>query len=160
MDCSPPGSSVHGILQARILEWVAISFSKEFAINPLSTREPVRILSKGEMTFGNEPSGSISSVQSLSRVRLFVTPWIVAHQAPLSREFSRQEYRSGLPFPPPGNLSDPGIKPEPPALQADSLPSESPGKPPYRGASPKGMSMDYSDEGCVSHSSNRLPGMP
>ena len=111
MACSPPGSSVHGILQARILEWVAISFSKEFAINPLSTREPVRILSKGEMTFGNEPSGSISSVQSLSRVRLFATPWTVARQAPLSMGFSRQEYWSGLPFPSPGDLPDPVIGP-------------------------------------------------
>ena len=47
------------------------------------------------------------------RVRLFVTLWIVAHQAPLSMGFSRQEYWSGLPFPPPGNLSDPGIEPVP-----------------------------------------------
>ena len=58
-----------------------------------------------------------------------VTPQIVAHQAPLSMEFSRQEYWSGLPFPTPGDLPDPGIKPGSPALQADSLPSEPPGKP-------------------------------
>ena len=45
-----------------------------------------------------------------SRVRLFVTQWTVAHQAPLSMEYSRQEYWSGLPFPPPGDLPDPGIK--------------------------------------------------
>ena len=50
-------------------------------------------------------------VKSLSRVRLFVTPWTVAYQAPLSTGFSRQEYWSGLPFPSPGDLPDPGIKP-------------------------------------------------
>ena len=60
---------------------------------------------------------------------LFATPWTVAHQAPLSMEFSRQEYCSGLPFPSPGDLSNPGIKPGSPALQADSVPSEPPGKP-------------------------------
>ena len=59
-----------------------------------------------------------------------VTTWIVVHQAPLSMGFSRQEYWSGLPFPPPGDLLTPGTEPRSPALQADSLPSESPGKPP------------------------------
>ena len=54
--------------------------------------------------------------------------WAVAHQAPLSVEFSRQEYWSGLPCPSPGDLPDPGIKPGSPALQADSLPSEPSGK--------------------------------
>ena len=58
-----------------------------------------------------------------------MTPWTVAHQAPLSRGFSRQEYWSGLPFPSPGDLPDPGIKPRSPALQADALTSEPPGKP-------------------------------
>ena len=53
----------------------------------------------------------------------------VACQAPMSMEFSRQEYWSGLPFPSPGDLPDPGILPESPALQVDSLPSEPPGKP-------------------------------
>ena len=57
-----------------------------------------------------------------------VTPWTVACQAPLSMEFSRQEYWSGLPFPFTGDLPDLGIEPRSPALQADSLPSESPGK--------------------------------
>ena len=51
-----------------------------------------------------------------------VTTWTVALQAPLSREFSRQEYWSGLPFPFPGDLPNTGIEPESPALQADSLP--------------------------------------
>ena len=52
-------------------------------------------------------------------VQLFVTPWTVVRQAPLSMESSRQEYWSGVPFPSPGELSDPGIEPRPPALQAD-----------------------------------------
>ena len=68
-------------------------------------------------------------VKSLSRVRFFVTPWTVAHQAPPSMGFSRQEYWSGLPFPSPGDLPDPGIKPRSPALQAKALTSEPPGKP-------------------------------
>ena len=62
-------------------------------------------------------------VKSLSRVRLFVTSWTVAYQAPLSMGFSRQEYWSGLPFPSPGALPNPGIKPQSPELQADALPS-------------------------------------
>ena len=57
-----------------------------------------------------------------------MTPWTVALQAPGSMEFSRQEYWSGLPFPS-GDLPDPEVKPVSPALQADSLPSESPGEP-------------------------------
>ena len=66
---------------------------------------------------------------SLSCVQLSATPWTVAHQAPLSLGFSRQEYWSVFPFPSPGYLPDPGIKPGSPALQADSSPSELPGKP-------------------------------
>ena len=68
-------------------------------------------------------------VKSLSRVRLFATPWTVAHQAPRSVGFSRQEYWNGLPFPSPGDLPDPGIEPRSPALQAAALPFEPPGKP-------------------------------
>ena len=64
----------------------------------------------------------------LSPIQLFATPWTVAYQAPLSMEFSRQEYWSGLPFPSPWDLPDPGIEPRSPALQADTLPSEPPGK--------------------------------
>ena len=68
-------------------------------------------------------------VNSFSHIRLFATPWTVAYQAPLSMKFSRQEYWSGLPYPSPGDLPDPGIEPMFPALQADTLPSEPPGKP-------------------------------
>ena len=68
-------------------------------------------------------------VKSLSRVGLFATPWTVAQQAPPSMGFSRQEYWSGLLFPSPGDLPDPGIELRSPALQVDALTSESPGKP-------------------------------
>ena len=68
-------------------------------------------------------------VKSLSHVRLFATPWTIASQAPLSMGFSRQEYWSGLPFPSPGDLPNPGVEPGSPALQADALSSQPPGKP-------------------------------
>ena len=60
----------------------------------------------------------------------FATPWTRAYQAPLSMGFSRQEYRSGLPFPSPGDLPIPGIKSTSPALEADFFTAEPPGKPP------------------------------
>ena len=72
------------------------------------------------------PRGWRSEVKSLSRVRLFATPWTVAYQAPPSIGFSRPEYWNGLPFPSPGDLPNPGIKPVSPALQTDTLPSEKP----------------------------------
>ena len=65
----------------------------------------------------------------LSHVQLFKTPWTVAYQAPPSMGFSKKEYWSGLPFPSPGDLPDPGIEARSPALQADVSPSEPPGKP-------------------------------
>ena len=80
-DCSLPGSSIHGIFQARAV----VSDS--------------------------------------------ATPWTIAHQAPPSMEFSRQEHWSGLPFPSPGDLPNPGIEPGSPALWADALLSEPPGNP-------------------------------
>ena len=70
-------------------------------------------------------------VKSLSCVRLFATPWTAAYQAPPSMGFSRQEYWSGLPFPSPGDLPNPGTEPGSPALEADALTSEPPGKLPY-----------------------------
>ena len=75
IDGSPPGSPVPGILQARTLEWVAISFS-------------------------NAGKGKVK-VKSLSRVQLLATPWTATHQAPPSMGFSRQEYWSGVPLPSP-----------------------------------------------------------
>ena len=79
IDCSPPGSPVPGILQARTLEWVAISFSSAW---------------KWKV-----------KVKPLSRVQLLSTPWTVAHQAPPSMGFSRQEYWSGVPLPSPWILA-------------------------------------------------------
>ena len=79
------------------------------------------------------PSGGQSirplkaKVKSLSRIQLFVTPWTIAHQAPPSMGFSRQEYWSELPVPSPGDLSDPGIEPRSLALRAEVLTSEPPG---------------------------------
>ena len=78
MDCSPPGSPVPGILQARTLEWVAISFS-----NAWKWKVKVKLL---------------------SRVRLLGTPWTAACQAPPSMGFSRQEYWSGVPLPSPMSI--------------------------------------------------------
>ena len=75
IDGSPPGSAIPGILQARVLEWVAIAFSSAWKWK--------------------------KKVKSLSRVRLLVTPWTAAHQAPLSVGFSRQEYWSGVLLPSP-----------------------------------------------------------
>ena len=73
-------------------------------------------------------SYTVKVKKSLSHVQLFATPWTVARQPPLSMGFSRQEYWSGLPFPSPGDLPDPGIEPRSPALQADALSCEPPGK--------------------------------
>ena len=207
MYCSLPRLSVHGIFQAKILEWVAISFSRRSSqprdwtlvsrivgrcFTTLATRE-VNLsrgvlcwleLSRSESKGGFLAGGSILSwvlpwenhqgsedpltcrdpgllrllgagcwgslltsrsgppqtswrqlppfpptrnrwatpwlerkkVQLFSRVRFFVTLWTVAYQAPLSMEFSRQEYWSGLPFPSPGDHPDPGIEPGSPAL--------------------------------------------
>ena len=79
-DSSPPGSSIPGILQARALEWVAISFCNAW---------------KWKV-----------KVKSLSRAWLLATPWTAAHQAPLSMGFSRQEYWSGVPLPSPNMVTD------------------------------------------------------
>ena len=78
--------------------------------------------------FSNESYGGGGGLVAKLCLTL-VAPWTVAHQAPLSMGFSRQEYWSGLPFPSPGDLPNPGIEPESPAVQADSLPTELWGKP-------------------------------
>ena len=77
----------------------------------------------------NTNTKTIISLQKLlSCVRLFATPWTVAYQASPSMGFSRQEYWSGLPFPSPGDLPNPGIEPGSPTFQADAFTSEPPGK--------------------------------
>ena len=79
-----------------------------------------------KLHFPSRPTvkSSHSKGKSLSHVQLFATPWTVSYQAPRSMGFSRQEYWSGLPFPSPGDLPNPGIVPRSPALQTDALPSE------------------------------------
>ena len=71
----------------------------------------------------------VNGSESHTVVSNSVTPWTIAQQAPPSMEFSKQEYWSGLPLPSPGDLPNPGTKAGSPTLQADSLPSEPPGKP-------------------------------
>ena len=89
-----------------------------------------RYILPNSLLIGFRNGGLCKLVQwkSLSYVQLFMTPWIVAHQATLSMELSRQEYWSGYPFPSPEDLPNPGIEPGSPALQADSLPAEIPVK--------------------------------
>ena len=70
--------------------------------------------------------------QSLNHVQLFTIPWTVAHQTPLSMGFPRQEYWSRLPFPPPGDLPDPGTEPTSPTLAGGFFTTEPPGKPLYQ----------------------------
>ena len=93
--------------------------------------------------------------QSLIHVRLLAlaSPWTVAHQAPLSMECSRQEYWSTLPFPPPGDLLNPGIQPTaptPPALQVDSLLLNHQGSPKLLGAVTKAMKLSTVPLGTMS----------
>ena len=95
VDWSLLGSSFQGILQARILEWVAISFSRG-APQPRDRTQVSRIAGR---RFNLWATREALKVKSLSRVWLFVTPWTIACQASPSMGFSRQEYWSGLPFP-------------------------------------------------------------
>ena len=84
---------------------------------------------KRRLLLGRKAMTKLGEVKWLSRVRLFAIPRTIARQAPPSMGFSRQEYWSGLPSPSPGDLPDPGIELWSPALQADALTSEPPGKP-------------------------------
>ena len=104
MDCSLLGSSIHGIFQAGVLEWGAITFSDCNIHTRINICACVR--------------------SRFSRVQIFATPWTVAHRASLSMGVSRQDYQNGLLCPPPGDLPDPGTKPVSPvttALQVDSI---------------------------------------
>ena len=84
--------------------------------------------SQADALTSEQPGNHKMKVKSLSCVRLFATPWTIAHQASLSTGFSKQEYWSGLPFPSPGDLPNLGIEPGSPALQAGFLASDPPGK--------------------------------
>ena len=137
MGYNPSGSSVHGIFQARILQWVAISSSRGTSqprdwtlisgIGRFFTTELPRkffyVIIRYWIQFPVLYSRILlfiyfiyECVKSLSRVWLFSTPWTVAYQVPPSMGFSRQEYWSGLPFPSPGDLPNSGIEPRSPTL--------------------------------------------
>ena len=146
MNGSLPGSTIHGIFQARVLEWVAIAFSQRdeqilqgcwssnFSLMVSDTWHFCTLLYNPKIYFTHAHGKWLtiflqhlifgkfwlfmlwSSLSCFSCVQLFVTPWTVAHQAPLSVEFSRQEYWSRLPFPSPGDLPHPGLEPRSPTL--------------------------------------------
>ena len=133
MDYSLPSSSVHGLSQGRMLERVAISFPRRSSL----PRDQTHVSCIGRQVLYHWVTWETQSTHTAKcgggglvtkSCPTLATPWTVASQAPLPIEFSRQEYWSGLSFPSPGDLPNPGIKPRPPALQEDSLPSESPGE--------------------------------
>ena len=102
MDCIPPGSSIHGIFQARMLEWVTISYSRS-----LSSYSRTDIDQNSRLNLMNS-----LVLSRFCHVWLFATPWTAAHQAPLSMGFFRQgSWSVLLPLPSPGDLPDPGIEP-------------------------------------------------
>ena len=96
-------------------------------LHPICLLFLVRICKLSKFQLYNTVLSTMCGWVLLNRVWLFATPWTVAHQAPLSTEFSRQQYCGGLPFPSPGDHPDPGIEPGSLTLQTDSLPSEPPG---------------------------------
>ena len=137
MDCSLPGSSDHIILQARILQGFAVPFSmgsfwpRDWTLISCIAGRFLSWIILSDSLDGIVADGikkKRKKAKSLNCVQLFVTPWTVAYQAPLSMGFSRQAYWSGLPFPFPGNLPNPGTEPGSPTLQADALPYKPPGK--------------------------------
>ena len=124
LTCSPPGSSLHGIFQAKVLEWAAIAFSNAWKWkvkskslsrvrlcatpgsppgSPIPGILQARTLEWAAIAFSNAWKWK-AQVKSLSHVRLLTTPWIAAHQALLSMGFSRQEYLSRVPLPSPQSL--------------------------------------------------------
>ena len=111
-DGSPPGSPVPGILQARTLEWVSISFSNVWKWKvKVKSLSRVRLLAT-PWTAAYQAPPSMGFSRRFSRAQLCETLWTVAHQAPLSLGFSRKEYWSGIPCLPPRNLPNPGTEPE------------------------------------------------
>ena len=125
MDTSLPGSSVYGISQARILEWVAISWpayrflKRQVRWSGITISFRIFQFILLYASFGNCPNKyyilkfipSNIVLGCLGRVWLFMTPWTLACQAPLSMGFSREEYWIGLPCPPLGDLPGPWIRP-------------------------------------------------
>ena len=124
-----PGSSAHGTPQARVLEWVAISFSRRSSQPGNRTRVSCtvdrwftnRAMKEAPKTWFIAKTDTGGGGLVTKSYPTLVIPWTITCQVPLSMGFSRQEYWSGLPFPSPGDLPDPGMEP---ALQVDSLPTE------------------------------------
>ena len=110
----------HQISKASSLQHSAF-FTVQLSHSYMTTRKTIALT---RWTFVGKVTSLLFNMlcRLLSCVQLFATPWTVASQAPLSMEFSRQEYCSGFPFPSPGDLPDPGIKPKCPTLQVYSLP--------------------------------------
>ena len=143
MDCSLLGSSVHGIFQARVLEWGAIAFStsslsREWTqASCVGSSDSLLLWTVREvppLLFLESLLPPACMLSHFSHVQHFATLWTVARQAPLSKGFSKQEYWSGVPFPSPRDLPNAEIEPASltsPALQVDSLPLMPPGKPFY-----------------------------
>ena len=135
VDCSPPGSPVHRIFQARILEWGAMPSSRGSS----RCRDQTCVSCIAGRFFSTGASLVAQKVKHLPAVQ---ETWVrslcwedtlekkmATHSSILAWRFSTQEYRSGLHFLLQGDLPNPGIEPRSPALQADSLPSAQPGKP-------------------------------
>ena len=111
MDCSPPGSSVHGIFQTRILEWVAILFSRrsswpwDWTQVYIASRLFTLWATREGQPLGHQGILAVNKIWHQCMHGRYTgklaTPWTVGHQSPPSMEFSRQEYWSGLPFPSP-----------------------------------------------------------
>ena len=134
---APPPSKAEAF--AVVLEAVERRFSPVISWGYIAARHSQR---PGMDAFSPQPTAAPPSTircvcvyvacvcESLSHVRLFVIPWTMARQAPLSMKCSRQGYWPGVPFPSPGSLPDPGVKAGPAALQPDSLPAFSPQRTP------------------------------
>ena len=126
MDCSPPNSSIHGLLQARILEWVAVPFSKGSS-QPRDWTQ-VSYIAGGFFTIWATREAlmvcEVKVTQSCPTLCHLMTSWTIQ-----SMEFSRPEYWSEWPFFSPGDLPNAGIEPRSPTLQVESLPAEPPEKP-------------------------------
>ena len=116
MDCSPPGSSVHGDSPGK--NTGVGCHALLHGIFPMQGLD-LSLLRLLHWQAGSLPGKPVNCHvrQSLSCVQLFATPWTVACWAPLSKGLSSQEYWSGLPFPSPGDLSDPGIEPRSPTMR-------------------------------------------
>ena len=110
---------------------IIISILLDRKMRPRKVTCPGQLLVSGRVSHLAQESVLLSTVcaQLLSRVQLFATSWTVAHQAPLSTGFPRQEYQSRLSFPSPGNLPNPGIEPASSALAGRFITAELPGKP-------------------------------